>query len=118
MTGENLGSSDDSDSIDSILVDSGSEGDSLTLMSAAPQEASVVSEGPLKGAPILKTQPVDSPSMRPASTRPSLPHSPSARPKSSQMGPRESSLTAWTGVRGSGRVSPLSASEDNSDDAF
>lgn len=123
MTGDDIDSSDSSDSIDSFLVDSESGNDSLTLMSAADtagmslQQTTIVREE-ISKAPLSWRPPSTYPSLsRPASTKPSLCHS-TARPKSSQVGMRASSLTAWTSVRGSGRVSPLSVSDDNSDDAF
>ncbi|XP_053638096.2 clusterin-associated protein 1 isoform X2 [Cherax quadricarinatus] len=124
MTGESFESSGDSDTVDSLLVDSGSEDDSLTFMSAAGtsgpslKQCSVVSEG----ASIIATVPglqatAYSLPFKPMSSRSCI-RPPSARLKSSQKGIRVSSLTAWTSVKGSDRVSPLSASEDNSDDAF
>nr|XP_045596781.1 clusterin-associated protein 1-like isoform X2 [Procambarus clarkii] len=124
MTGENVESSDESDTVDSLLIDSGSEDDSLTLMSAAGRAGPVLQQG-LVYAGSLKTASASTQQLEHTSLpleRVSASHSytrpPSARPKSSQKRMGGSSLTTWTSVKGSGRVSPLSVSEDNSDDAF
>ncbi|XP_042863048.1 clusterin-associated protein 1-like isoform X2 [Penaeus japonicus] len=125
--GSMTGGDDESSSDDSFLEESGSE-DSLTLSSvtgnkgseypsltsnAGPSSSNVLSaEGLSKSLGNYQTS-VATLSGRPASARPS-----SARPKSAHSGSRVNNLNVWTNVKGSGRVSPLSASEDNSDDAF
>ncbi|XP_066945117.1 clusterin-associated protein 1-like isoform X1 [Macrobrachium rosenbergii] len=120
MTGEGLDTSD-SESTDSFLNDSASDDDSLTLLSK--EESTEKGLGLKKGSPLSKTredlqdhslytkQGYKSLSGRQVQRRPS-----SARPKSAHTESRVNNLSAWTGsVKGSGRVSPLSASEDNSD---
>lgn len=125
--GSMTGGNDESSSDDSFLEESGSE-DSLTLSSvvgnkgseypsltsnAGPSSSNVLSaEGLSKSFSSYQTS-VATLSGRPTSARPA-----SARPKSAHSGSRVSNLNVWTNVKGSGRVSPLSASEDNSDEAF
>ncbi|XP_064083347.1 clusterin-associated protein 1 homolog isoform X2 [Macrobrachium nipponense] len=120
MTGEGLDTSD-TESTDSFLNDSASDDDSLTLLSK--EDSTEKALGIKKGSPLSKTredlqdqslytkQGCKSLSGRKVQRRPS-----SARPKSAHSESRVNNLSAWTGsVKGSGRVSPLSASEDNSD---
>ncbi|XP_068212419.1 clusterin-associated protein 1-like [Palaemon carinicauda] len=123
MTGEGLDTSD-SESTDSFLNDSASDEDSLTLLSKDETREAVLV--PRKNTPLSKTREdlqdhslYANPAYKSLSGRQMQRRPSSARPKSAHTESRVNNLSAWTGsVKGSGRVSPLSASEDNSDDVF
>lgn len=123
MTGENVDSSEDSESTDSFLNDSASDDDSLTLISK-DESLGTAGQAPVKtisSLPQKEESPHDyslypRPSLNSSSDVPVHGRPSSARPKSARLEARVNGLTAWTNnVKGSERVSPLSVSEDNSD---
>ncbi|KAK7078312.1 Clusterin-associated protein 1 [Halocaridina rubra] len=118
MTGDNVNASDESTSTDSFLNDSGSDDeDSLILLSkendaAFIQPTDMVTQTVVES---LSKQALYSNAYS-ASNIPSHKRPSSARPKSAHIESRVNTLNNMTGsVKGSERVSPLSASEDNSE---